>query len=797
MYTPEKIMLDNGAILEIIGQKVLCFDNDHRAIHLTPASESILRVLAKNINSRVSSPELYAAYNEDSKGYTLKDCGPCVSKEIYTLPSIIRDKIDNVRGKGYRLTGQKIQVIPEAETDRSMPLKCVLKSTHFQTKPVFVIDKHRAQLFENIDRLFCEGHKAVFIRGLGGIGKSELAKQYARKKLNDKTYSTVVFAPIDVKRGNRNLQSLICDDVIFSITNFPKRNEIVVLNESGSVERQSESLEDYFNRKYSKIREICDSDTLIIIDNFDVDYDREIIRFLEGNYHVIITTRYQYPDIACPQIEVEHMDYEALRELFFKNSKRTDISSDDPILGKIFDLLGQHTMSIELFAKYMAENDMMSVADIYLQLQKKGSLANLDDAIQISSTHDEQKPFEYIMALFDISSLQSERHSKSFEFILSCMSLMPLEGVKKYDFLKWCGIKSATALNKLIQRSWIFEELRDGTPWLSMHSVISEVMRYRFKPDFNNCKHFIQSLHHISFYGYHQTLEEVSHIFPVLKRILHLCPINHHEHCEIYIAFAKFFAAQEETDTVVDILSSLQAYAQSHHISDPRFYGYLCEGYGYHFRYLRKDIESAQWRKKGISYFQIAGGFSDRILELKREIVWNYIHQGDIPGALSAAVELDTWLMEAPEGTQRRGQMLHLKARLEYAQGHYNTAIIYDKQALEIFESTHLGMDCGSAYHVLGLCYAKSTETFDLGIAYLKKCLALWQRHRTESSTNIVDIHRMIADAYFDHKHYHDALTWYQKCIKLLANQSTEIHSKAIKDTILLQIFECQIRLSP
>lgn len=76
-----------------------------------------------------------------------------------------------------------------------------------------------------------------------------------------------------------------------------------------------------------------------------------------------------------------------------------------------------------------------------------------------------------------------------------------------------------------------------------------------------------------------------------------------------------------------------------------------------------KDTESAQWREKAISCYQEVDGFSDRILELKRPIIWNYIHHGDIPNALDAAAEVDTWLTEVPEGTPRRGQMLHLKAR--------------------------------------------------------------------------------------------------------------------------------------
>lgn len=792
MFSQTKVLLDNGISIEIIGQQILCFDRNLQAIPLTPAKQCILKVLAENVNVRIPSPQLYASYNNDSLNYTLKYVGPCVSKEIYTMPPLIREKIDNVRGKGYRLTGQRAAVIQNDDSYLPDPEKCILKGTSLQVKPVFIVDEKRKLLFEDIDRLFSNGHKAVFIRGLGGIGKSEFAKQYGKRKLDDKTYSTVVFAPIDVKRGNVNLQTLICDDVIFSITNFPKRNETVVRNNSVIVEYQNESLDDYFERKYAKIREICDKDTLIIIDNFDVIFDREIIRFLEGNYHVIITTRHYFPDIACPQIELEYMDHVSLTELFFRNCGRTDISADDPALYEIFDLLGHHTMAVEIFAKYMAEDDMTSVAEIVNQLKKNGSLANLEGIIQISSADDERKPFDYIRSLFDISSLQSDRYSSDFETILSGMALMPLAGVRKYDFLSWCGIKSAVSLNKLIQRSWVFEDIRDGIPWISMHSVVSEVMRYQFCPDFNKCETLIQSLHRISNSGYHQALDEVSYISPILRRILYLCPINNIEHYEIYLSLANYFAIREESEICVDILHSLQSNAEMHHITDPAFHGHLCEGYGYYYAYLGRYIESIEWRKKAIIFFEKTGAFPDRLQNIKREIVWCYIHRQDIPAAISAAEELDTWLSEAPKGTKVKGCMLHLKARLEYEQGHYETAIMYDTQALATFEAIGLEMDCGSVYHVLGQCHAKYEETFELGIQQLKKCLTLWQKHRTEFSTNMAKIHQMIADAYFENERYDDALLWYQKCIRILDNQAMGIYSDPTKSMILLQINVCK-----
>ena len=221
------------------------------------------------------------------------------------------------------------------------------------------------------------------------------------------------------------------------------------------------------------------------------------------------------------------------------------------------------------------------------------------------------------------------------------------------------------------------------------------------------------------------------------------------------------------------------------------FHAHLCKGYGDFYLYLRRTSCCAEWYNKAIVFYQQSGIFSEEILDIQRNIIWSYIHQSDITAALSAADQLDVWLQEAPEGSKRQGSMLHLKARLEYELGHYSKAIQYDTKALEIFKALNLDMDCGSAYYVLGQCHSKNTETFDLGIVQLKKCLALWKKCRLEFSINIIDIHRMIADAYFDNNRYQDALLWYQKCLNLLNNHTFAIYFSTLKSRILLQIAEC------
>ena len=151
----------------------------------------------------------------------------------------------------------------------------------------------------------------------------------------------------------------------------------------------------------------------------------------------------------------------------------------------------------------------------------------------------------------------------------------------------------------------------------------------------------------------------------------------------------------------------------------------------------------------------------------------------------------------APEGTQYEGLMLYLKAKLEYEQGHYDAAIFYDMKALTIFEGLESGMECGSAYHLLGQCYSKNSKTFDLGIKQLQKCMTIWKKYRAQFSGSMVKIHQMIADVYYDNKQYSQALMWYQKCMSLLNNQTTMMCTSVIRDRILKRMEECGMQELP
>ena len=141
----------------------------------------------------------------------------------------------------------------------------------------------REDVFSKIDKIFEAGNRVLFLEGVGGIGKSEISKQYVLQ--NKETYNSIVYLTY-----NNSIKNIVCDSNIIEIENFAQSED---------------NTDDFFIRKMQILRTICDEKTIFIIDNFDVDDDVDFSTFIEGRHRVILTTRNEhrgYPSIKIGPI---------------------------------------------------------------------------------------------------------------------------------------------------------------------------------------------------------------------------------------------------------------------------------------------------------------------------------------------------------------------------------------------------------------------------------------------------------------------------------------------------------------
>ena len=325
-----------------------------------------------------------------------------------------------------------------------------------QARDVF---RGRQELLERIGEVFCQGKKAVFLEGIGGIGKSELAKQYALNRRED--YDTVVFATYTT-----SLVKLMCD-----------ATSIVI---EGVEPQPDESEHDFFARKLQILRAVADERTLIIVDNFDVDADPELAEFLAGRYHVIFTTRNAHPGYTTLKVEAIR-DKAVLMEIFEQNYGMALEESERESVEEIFDLVEYHTYAVELIAKQM-EASFLSAGEM-LEMLRRGGMETSGQEM-ISGRNDYKSAFGHICSVFNTGRLSEEEQR-----LMRCMALMGTRGIPGARFKEWAELTTMDDVNALMRKSWI---RREAGGRISLHPLVREVVWSVLEPGVENCLPFLR-----------------------------------------------------------------------------------------------------------------------------------------------------------------------------------------------------------------------------------------------------------------------------------------------------------------
>lgn len=343
----------------------------------------------------------------------------------------------------------------KADVSESAPL---LQSTGLGCSTVF---HGREDIFNLISAGFAQ-RNTVFLQGMGGIGKSEIALQYAQKHNQD--FSSIVFA-----RYDSSLAELIADDQVFCVRGCTRKT---------NADNTQQSNEEYAHDKLQVLRQ-ADEHTLIIIDNFDVQSDPllEELTAPDKKYRVLITSRYLPERGKYTVVPVKEMDDETLKDMIIDYaSGYSMIDRNDPSFPALFAWSARHTLTLELIAKFMAENSIDDIDEI-LEILHNNQLAVTTD-----STEDISAVYSRIRNLFHLTKLNDIE--KDF---LRNLALMPVEGVDQRLFKQWCG-NVFKARNRLADRGLIHI---NGNGQVALHPIVREVVIAELKPDYPSCKAFV------------------------------------------------------------------------------------------------------------------------------------------------------------------------------------------------------------------------------------------------------------------------------------------------------------------
>ena len=255
-------------------------------------------------------------------------------------------------------------------------------------------------------------HNPVFITGTAGMGKSELAKTYAKK--NEKKYTNIIhlFYGGDLKKCIAHME--FSDD---------------------TADMSEEMLFD----KHMRILKKLHSDSLIIIDNFNVLPKEEAFfkEFIKLNCKILITSRCNISQYETIKISEMAADTE-LVELFYKHCPSAKSSED-----------------VELYK----DNDFT-------------------DGLMI----------EHLRKLLQLGKLSNQQLD-----ILRNLSLLPVAGVLKNSFKNWMKLDNLTDVNHLIKYGFINEDTDNKK--MSLHPLLQEVIAIETVPTDTACRTMLDSLH--------------------------------------------------------------------------------------------------------------------------------------------------------------------------------------------------------------------------------------------------------------------------------------------------------------
>lgn len=311
-------------------------------------------------------------------------------------------------------------------------------------------------------------NQVLYLSGIGGIGKTELAKKYVQQYRE--SYDTVAFVFFD-----ESIEHSICQDIL--INNFSADEE--------------ESEREYFKRIIETLKKVTTEKDLILIDNFDVEEDECLEELLQCPCKFLITTRKDFRDYNYRQINVKRIsDDKELQLLFSAYNEEIYSEAETEWIGKLIDFVDGHTMTVELISKYLRNSECMPSV-LYERFMEKSGVTNTEDYL-VKQRKDRKMNSEtvnnHLSILFDVFYFK-----ESAKEIISSLSLFAGIRILKERFTEICNIENVSdELDALIKNGWI--EYNDMTGKISLHQVIQDLIFVKLQPSSESCPHITEGM---------------------------------------------------------------------------------------------------------------------------------------------------------------------------------------------------------------------------------------------------------------------------------------------------------------
>ena len=566
----------------------------------------------------------------------------------------------------------------------------------------------------------------LFLQGMGGIGKSEIAKSYAKRYRE--RYDTIIFASY-----TSNLMDLICGEGV-SIENLKRAD--------------GEEQESWFRRKMNALQTLVNGRTLLIIDNFDTDEDNYLVDILNLPCHLLFTTRNDhsdYPTIRIGKIQ----DFAQVQKIFTTHYGRPVKPEEQMLIDEMLHLVGCHTITVELIAKQMKAS-FLKPEKMLARLKETGVNTHLKEKVKREGAEDKLTSFDYIRNLFTFSGITEEE-----QHLLSCMCMVPVNGISVQLLGEILEMEDFDAVNGLIGKSWLM--LDEEEDILRLHPVISDVVSEELKPTPLSCRDYVYGLWNRIKNCWFFERSERDYLYPYVSYYLNHYPDPIPELFTQYCAFVnipwicsdfkqavitghnvyqfalkEYGSGTEETATTALYLAGAYLNGGDKEAAEP-WYKKSLE----HYLAVKGPVTA----KRAQCYFKVgrcerergnleeAEHYYEKALAVYQEI----IEQNNIPAGKKYPDQYEDLFVEWE--------------RLRMAEGRYEEALEMSRKSYELLLDSLNGESASSYYAILdmGICHSMLGH-YEEAEKYLNRALELNLEYHGQASVPTVRTRESIAD---------------------------------------------------
>jgi len=438
------------------------------------------------------------------------------------------------------------------------------EQTHFRLTGSVLIPEEpfvgRGAELQEIRRMFSEGCRAVFLSGMGGIGKSALARAYGRVYAGE--YDRILLWNYD-----KSLEQIFADDGQLAISNLAYS------------QNRYRSRRQYAKEKYEKLAGVAGAERLLIIlDNFNRKED-PWFAFLEGiSCDLLVTTR-----LSGASLSEEGYAFLSVERLVSEEDWRD--------FYRIYT--GKEPKGQE-WEKIMAYRDSVEGHTLKMKL----ALSNPEQK------WDAKRLAKSLLSCFRLKKPQVQ--------VLCELSFLTIAGIPEEVYLSCTEEKREDVeilkTYSLIQekREALKQDASAGRIFLSLHPVVSEAVMLTWHPDLTRCLKFIEKLAGYIRFSRYRPREGDLWLMPQVTALVERLPKPVAWRYYIYECLATFLAEWEHFDEAEAIRLPLYECVREYYGEGHQFTAYMALRVASVYYNSMHFEKSKEWYAKSIRFYRAA-----------------------------------------------------------------------------------------------------------------------------------------------------------------------------------------------